>query len=275
MPSGADDGGAGPHVSDARRRLEAIRSSLLREMTERLSRLDQSGGRLVSEQKALDNARRIRGEVLELLREDGLPVTVGIAESRVVDAVDAALRLMPRAVSKEAQGARIDVTFDAEAKASLARSVSGVLDEVALAFKEAALEIRKAIDVGVNTGSSLKDVTEDVAKALQATFNRSANVVDTAIRMAAQKAILDKGQAAADELGVELVWEYSGTSDLKTRPFCARSLGKAFTRAAMNALENDSGLPAATARGGFNCRHFWTSRIRDEAEAEGIEVVDG
>lgn len=58
------------------------------------------------------------------------------------------------------------------------------------------------------------------------------------------------------------------------RDFCGKIVGKAFTREAMDSLDNDMGMPAAHARGGFGCRHFWSMATREGAEAEGIEVID-
>lgn len=200
----ADDALIGAMASGARRRLEAIRDALVREMMQRLSRLDQSGGRLSSERDALDAARRIRSQVLALLREEGFPVVIAASEAAVVDAVELALGPAQKMRTAQLTGG-IAVTLDAEAKDSIARSVSGVLDEVADAFGDAGDSIRAAIDRGVNTGASLADLQQEVAERLEVTFGRAGVAIDLAVRSAHQKAILDQGERGAEAAGVEVV----------------------------------------------------------------------
>lgn len=60
---------------------------------------------------------------------------------------------------------------------------------------------------------------------------------------------------AADE-GVEK-FLYDGPKDDKNRPFCAENVGKTFSLAEIESLENDQGGPALTDLGGYNCRHEW------------------
>ncbi len=274
--AGSGDGTSDPHVSGARRRLEAVREALLREMTLRLSHLNQKGGELVGERDALDNARRIRTQVLTLLREDGLPVVIGAAEAAIADAVDSALRSHVTMKASAGTGAAgVSMSFDADAKDSIARSVSGVLDEVAGVFADAGAQIREAIDVGLSTGSSLVDVTDKVAKALDVSFKKAGVAVETAIRMAARTALVTQAERGSEAIGEEMVYLWLGPVDSKTRPLCRENAGRAFTLDALKGMENESGLPVESSAGGWSCRHVLSPLLRSTAEQEGIEVVDG
>jgi hypothetical protein len=268
----AADDSPGPFVGDARRRLESIRRELMREMLARLVRLDQAGGRLVGERDALENARRIRGQILALMRDEGLPVVVGVAEARVADAVDAALGPPPPSRRAPLMGA-VSTTFDAEARAGIKASVDGLYDEIADTFEESARSMRKAIDAGLHTGSSLSQVTEEVAQALDTAFSRAAVAVETAIRGAMRKATIDKAEAAGEALGEQFVYYYDGPLDSKSRPFCRRHVGKAYTHAAMQRLDNGTELDVEQFAGGHGCRHRWSPALREDMEREGVRVV--
>jgi len=268
----ADDALIGAMASGARRRLEAIRDALVREMVQRLSRLDQSGGKLASERDSLDNARRIRSQVIELLREEGFPLVVSASEAAVVDAVE--LALGPAQKMKVAQlTGGIGVTLDAEAKDSIARSVSGVLDEVADAFGDAGDAIREAIDRGVNTGGSLADLQQEVADKLETTFGRAGSAIETAVRGANRLALVQQAERGAEAADVEMLYLYDGPRDGKMREFCARTHGRVYSLDEIKKLDNGTDLDVLVYAGGHSCRHRWSPITRDAAEAEGYEVI--
>lgn len=50
---------------------------------------------------------------------------------------------------------------------------------------------------------------------------------------------------------------YDGPADDKNREFCAEHVGKTYTLAEIEGMENDQGGPALTDLGGYNCRHEW------------------
>lgn len=266
-----NDGGVS--VESARARIEAIRRAIIKEMESRLAKLDQSGGKLLSEKEALNNARRIRSQVLALLAEDGAPAVVSVAENKVAAAVDAAIGKGKAEIIKDTGAKSVAVSLDAHAKDSIANSVVGVLDEVAAVFKDAGKEIRRAIDVGVNTGSSLEGVTADVARAIDTSFSRAKVAVETAIRGAVRMALIQQSENASEATGVEMLYLYDGPEDSKTRPFCDKHVGKVYSLAKIKALANDDGLPVETFAGGYNCRHRLSPISREDAEAEGYRIT--
>ena len=270
-PPGADDGGAGPIASAARGRLDAIRRALVAEMTRLLARLDTTGGGLVSTKDALDNARRIRTQVLALLREDGLPVVIDVAEEAVADAVEAAIGAA-RKTPPAGLGA-VKVTFDAEAKDSIARSVNGVLDEVAVVFRDAAGSVRKAMDIGVNTGVPLDELVRDVSAKLDTTFSRAKSAVEMAVRGAARLTTVQQAERGGDATDVAMAYLYDGPTDSKTRPFCRLHVGKVYSLAALNRLDNGTSFPVVPFAGGPGCRHRLSPLSLEDAKAEGYKVV--
>jgi hypothetical protein len=275
MAGGADD--IPSAISgETSRRLDAIRRALLKEMQRLLGRLDQSNGKLVSTADALDNARRIRSQLLQVIREQGLAVIVQSSEQGIVDAVDAALaKTSPTPGMSREMGKALRVSLDAEVKASIERTVSGILDDVANVFTRAAVQMRKAIDVGVNTGSSLQDVIAEVSQALDTSFVRASTGVDTAVRGAYTKTTVLQAERGAEAVGVEMGYLYGGPEDGKNRPFCERHVDKVYTLRALKQLKNDNGLPVETFLGGYACRHRLSPIDLETARAEGYVIVDG
>src|SRR5574337_103347 len=256
--------------SAAASRLEQIKRALMAEILQRLQRLDQSNGQLSSEEAALDNARRIRGQIMDLMREAGAPVVESVGEAAVMDAVDAALRSHAPAPSLD-NGGPIGFSVDADARASIARSVSGVLDEIPGVFDTGAQAIRKAMDVGLNTGSSLQDVIEGVSQALDTTFGQAQTAVDSSIRAGMQLAAIQQAQRGAEATGTTLLLLFDGPDDAKVRPWCEEHLDRVYTLDAGKQMTNDIGQPALAWRGGFNCRHRWSAIDEETAKAEGYE----
>ena len=80
----------GDFISDGRRRLELLRTSLQADIVRLLERLDTKGGVLTADN--LNNAMTIRTQVLDLLRVEGGPVAMTIAEQQSEAAARSALR---------------------------------------------------------------------------------------------------------------------------------------------------------------------------------------
>jgi hypothetical protein len=54
---------------------------------------------------------------------------------------------------------------------------------------------------------------------------------------------------------------YDGTIIATTRDFCRERVGKTFTLAELEAMDNGQGLPVIPSLGGYNCRHYLTPII--------------
>lgn len=60
----------------------------------------------------------------------------------------------------------------------------------------------------------------------------------------------------AEDEGIES-FLYDGPKDERNRPFCKSHVGKTYTLAEIEEMQNDQGGPALTDLGGYNCRHEW------------------
>jgi len=259
-------------ANGSRRRLEAIKRALVEEMRGLLRQMQAPAGGTVAREDALRNAARIRSQVLSLMREDGLHVAIDIAEQSIVDAVDASIS-RTRVGSTRTIGAGLGVTFDAEARAAIERSVSGRLDEVAEAFREGQQAMRRAIDIGANTGAPLGDIIEEVMQALDTTFVRASTAVDTAVMGAHRRTLVEQAERAAEATGETIGYLYDGPRDARTRPFCRAHVGDVYTRAALERLDNGQGLPVTDFAGGYACRHRLSPLSLSTAREEGYKVV--
>lgn len=265
----ADDS---PGYGEARRRLEALRRSLQSEIADLLSRLDTEGGKLVSRPDRLENAVRIRSQVFELLREDGAPVVLSVAEVASQQAADAVLTPR-RARGPAGDGVAVGASFAPEAKASIRLTVSGALDDIPAVFDGAADKIRQAIDRGVNTSSSMRDLEAEVRGILDVTVDQSRVAVEAAVRGARQQALVIQAERGSIETGEETGYLYDGPEDDKNRDFCEEHIGRVYTRQALDRLDNGQGLPVMPYCGGWRCRHRLSPILIEDALAEGYEVV--
>lgn len=68
----------------------------------------------------------------------------------------------------------------------------------------------------------------------------------------------------------QLYW-YAGPADALVRPFCRRHLGKVYTKAEIDALDNGQLPHPFLTAGGYNCRHLWMpiSRFSELADLHG------
>ena len=72
---------------------------------------------------------------------------------------------------------------------------------------------------------------------------------------------------ATADLGPEQPYLYSGPVDLKTRQWCLDRVGKVYTRAEIDAMDNGALPDVFLTGGGYNCRHSFLAVESDEARA--------
>lgn len=260
----------GDFISDGRRRLELLRISLQADIERLLERLDTKGGVLTADN--LNNALAVRSQVLDLLRAEGSPVAMTIAEQQSQAAASEALRKRTKKNDREiAPGA--SVTTEPEALAAVRATTSGMIGDIEPVWREAADQIRQAIDRGVSTGLPLRDLVAEVKDRLRITRDQSQVVVEAAIRGAVTKATVMSTERAGQAAGEPIGYLYDGPHDQKTRPFCLEVIGKVYTLAALKQLDNGQGLPVESHRGGYRCRHRLSPILLEDALLEGYEVV--
>lgn len=259
MAGGGADGAIVP-ADRASRDLTELLARLDREIRRLLAALDTARGtdQLVGDREALVTATRVRQQVAQLLTERGQAAITTIASQRALEAANAVI-------------ASSDLpTVDIDATPELRRIVEGQTAEVAAVFTVAADEMRRAINAGISTGGSLADLVEEVAARLNVAVVRAQAAVDAAVMASGRRALMLQAEAT----GLDYVFAYVGPNDGKTRPFCKALVGRAVSRARMASLDNGQGLPTRDFCGGYNCRHSWAPLTREDAAAEGIEVLE-
>jgi hypothetical protein len=70
------------------------------------------------------------------------------------------------------------------------------------------------------------------------------------------------------------LYAYVGPVDSLIRPFCLRHIGKVYTRAEIEALDNEQLPNPFLTGGGYNCRHLWAPISRFSASAD-LRGTDG
>jgi len=121
----------------------------------------------------------------------------------------------------------------------------------------------KATVQGVFSSRPATAILDDLATELDEALPRVRTLYDTSISIFARE---------AESLGVpddaDRPFVYTGPSDEKVRPFCREHLGKVYTRAKIDALDNGQLPNVYLTGGGWNCRHGWTavSKFSDLAD---------
>lgn len=247
----------------AARRLEQLRRALEAEMIRILRELEEDDRGLVSSRENLRNAVAVRAQVLAVLRDAGVQV--------VEEEVERAAAEVAREVLSFYDPATVE-GFAPNALNNVESILRGQIGQLSTVWDEAADTLRLAIDRAVVTGAPLEDLIERVQGALDGTFAQAESVVNSAIMGTLRATTLEMAEAANDG---ELVYFYTGPDDGKTRPFCDQHRGKAYSKAALDALNNGVGQPKPVSAflGGYNCRHSLSPMTIEDAREEGIEVV--
>lgn len=260
-------------------RIEAIRRAVVADARAVLAKMPETDrGKVdVSEPSKLAVLAQIRRECVRLLVEHGKPEVVATADKGVVaameDAAEAPVETGATKIGLKSTGH--GASFAGESLGAIRAVVSGALDIVSEAFKVGGEEVRAAVDVGATTPISLDTFVAKVAERMEVCFSRAETAVETAIRAAWRATTIaqtERGASAFDEVALFL---YDGPDDGKIREFCEEHVGRVYTTARLNQDDNEQGLePTSIYLGGYNCRHRLSPITREDAEAEGYEIIE-
>lgn len=248
-------------ISDVARRLDQLRRALLAEMIRIMASMDGApNGVTVSSADNLRNAAAVRQQILAALRDAGVQVVEEEIERAAAEVAAQVLATAPGAAD-----------FAPRATARIETVLRGQIDQLANVWSDGADSLRLAIDRGVVSGLDLRELTDRVTAALEMTFAQAETVVNSAIMGVQRAALLEVGE----ESGEPLVYAYLGADDSKTRPFCAAHKDRAYTKAALDRLDNGAGQPKPVSvfLGGYNCRHTLAPMTPEDAAEEGYEVI--
>lgn len=119
---------------------------------------------------------------------------------------------------------------------------------------EAATALWRTLAQGVYAARPRRELLEDLADVLTGREAEVQTLYDTATAQFTREAQALTSDGTADE-----IFAYLGPVDALMRPFCATHIGKVYTRAEIDALDNGQrGMEDVFLHGGgYNCRHLW------------------
>lgn len=94
------------------------------------------------------------------------------------------------------------------------------------------------------------DLVADLGRVLDLSVRRARTIYDTSVSMYSRQVGLLHTSGKPDEL-----FYYAGPLDSVTRPFCRVRIGKVFSRADVDAMDNGQIPDPLVSGGGYNCRH--------------------
>lgn len=124
-------------------------------------------------------------------------------------------------------------------------------------------EVWRTLAKGLFSQRPYRALLEDLAGAIDASHSTARRLYDTTVNIFSRQVEAMKTTGEADE-----PFAYMGPVDEKTRPFCMERVGKVYTRAQIDAMDNGQIPGVFLAAGGWNCRHQWlaVSRFGDAAK---------
>lgn len=221
-------------------------SLVLRETERNLRRLvqDAADGASTAIIRTLQ-AARTRKEIRQALADAGFDYLAETATSDPLDVLTARV-LAARAVSDTALG--LTAAFDQRIAALRALHQVDLLDEGDVVARL----LWQAMTRGVFNSQPVDAILADLADVLDASEPRIRTLYDTSVSIYGRQ--VEALQAGDDDT---TVFAYMGPADQKTRPFCLEHLGRVYTRADLDQLDNGQLDNVFLTGGGYNCRHVW------------------
>lgn len=155
-----------------------------------------------------------------------------------------------------------DLSYLANGQTATADSLGAVLNGVGAIAQQKAL-----FSLG---GLPMVDLAALLAKGLQKTIPQAIRIAETGVSVH-YRMIAERGFQKVEEGLPEgaLKYSYYGPNDKITRPFCKHMLkaGKLYTRAQVEAMDNEQLPNPFLTGGGYNCRHSWAMHMEAEESA--------
>jgi hypothetical protein len=236
------DAAVADYEANLRRIWGLVRTSLRRV----LRQWDAEDGRLVTTAQNLGRVLTLRETLRAAMQEAGYD---DIALAAVDDPLDALASQVLRSSRIANQAARLSPVSLEAIGAWKELKLADLLDlaeDTARAVQSAALD-------GVLGLRPVDRLLDDVEAALDDSAARARTVYDTAVSTFTRQMEALASDGTSDELFL-----YVGPVDSKTRPFCLERVGRVYSRAQIDAMDNGS-LPNVFITGGsYNCRHIWS-----------------
>lgn len=115
---------------------------------------------------------------------------------------------------------------------------------------EIAQALWRTVAQGIFSARPIEALLEDLAEAIDVELRQARTLYDTAISVFTR-------QVEAMKSRPDDVFAYIGPADVKLRPFCRARVGKVYTKAEIDEMDNGQLPDVFRSGGGFNCRHVW------------------
>jgi hypothetical protein len=249
-----------------------------------LERLVRDLGRVVSKLKVYLRELLRRADVDE---DGGLEETranAALARRLAVDLAgaleqagyDDAVERVRKAFDRVTDAAEADLEDEVEDftgvdVSGLTRFVDGTVNRM-LALKDRAGErLREVLLLSVTSNLPLENAVAKLAEAARISLQDAVTEASTALMAYGRIAIVDHAEAAGYDL-----FEYDGPDDEIIREFCSRCVGKVYTRADLDEMNNGTRLkPVSEYLGGYHCRHGLRPVSIEEARAMPRSAIAG
>lgn len=235
---------ATPAADEIERQLAQLKADLERQIarTQKLLEERLKSGLLDAD---LEAARRVGDELADLLRKNF---------NVIIDGYERASMAVGEKTLETLAAAGIPEAFTTQSIASLRAQVDGTLADITTIADEAASELRTLIVDTVRSQVPPGEALQALTDKLNGSASKAATMADTGIAAFDREVTISTSEAA----GVEW-FLYDGPLDQLTRPYCDARVGKRFTLASLDAVDNDTGPnPPSRYCGGWNCRHRLT-----------------
>jgi len=188
-------------------------------------------------------ANRTRRGIRAVLERAGFSDMADVATGSALDVI--VERVL---ASRDALDVPIDESTASQIAALKALQTTDLLD----AGDGLARDLWQATIRGVFASRPVDEILADLADVMDGTEAQIRTVYDTSVSIFGRQV---EALHAGDD--PETVFVYMGPADSKTRPFCREHVGKVYTRADIDALDNGQLDNVFLTGGGYNCRHIW------------------
>lgn len=190
-------------------------------------------------------ANRTRKAIEQALTESGYP---DLAESAYGSRLDPIVQNVLATRTLAQQAAKLSGAFDARIQAIKLLHETDLLDE----GDEIARALWQAVIRGVFGARDVDSILLDLADILDASESQIRTLYDTSVSIFGRQ--VEALQAGDDP---EAVFLFAGPADKKNRDFCHDRVGKVFTRAEIDQMDNGQIDNVFLTGGGYNCRHVF------------------
>jgi len=189
-------------------------------------------------------AARLRREIQAALRTAGFDHLADTATSGSLDTLVAQL--------ERVRGAAQLLAFTTTDQTRILALKELARMDVVAGGDEIATALWRTLAQGLFSQRPVAQLLDDLAETLDLEESRARTLYDTAVSVFTRQVEAMKSSGEADEPFV-----YVGPVDGVMRPFCRARVGKVYTRAAIDAMDNKQLPNVFLTGGGFNCRHTW------------------